>query len=496
MRKNILAGMAVAAICPGLLTGATAAAARTPAAAASRAASGGRWGSAEEVPGLRTLNQGAFAQIDSVSCASAGNCSAGGYYEANDSGDFQAFVVSETNGSWDTAEKVPGLAALNQDTDAEIHSVSCASAGNCSAGGFYTDGSEHTQAFVVDKTNGTWGTAQEVPGTAALNKGGVAVIFSVSCASAGNCSAGGYYANRVNHEQGLVVDETNGTWGTAQKVPGLAALNKKYAGVTSMSCASAGNCSAGGYYTYDSELNDQAFVVSETNGTWHTAEEVPGTAALNTGGAATVNSVSCVSAGHCSAGGSYVDSSFDEQSFVVGEKNGTWGIAEEVPGTAALSKGVNAGVHSVSCASAGNCGAGGQYTNSFNHEQAFVVGEKNGTWGTAEEVPGTAALNAGGNAQITSVSCASAGNCSAGGYYTDSSGANQAFVVGETNGTWGTAEEVPGTAALNAGGNAQITSVSCASAGNCSAGGYYGSISPGLNSGGSQAFVVGETNGT
>ena len=55
-----------------------------------------------------------------------------------------------------------------------------------------------------------------------------------------------------------------------------------------------------------------------------------------------------------------------------------------------------------------------------------------GTWGTAKEVPGTATLNAGGSAAVWSVSCASAGNCSAGGGYTDSSGHGQAFVVSET----------------------------------------------------------------
>ena len=53
-------------------------------------------------------------------------------------------------------------------------------------------------------------------------------------------------------------------------------------------------------------------------------------------------------------------------------------------------------------------------------------------WGAAEEVPGTAALNRGGAAEIGSVSCSSAGNCSAGGAYTDSSGRGQAFVVSQT----------------------------------------------------------------
>ena len=74
----------------------------------------------------------------------------------------------------------------------------------------------------------------------------------------------------------------------------------------------------------------------------------------------------------------------------------------------------------------------GQYLDGSGHFQAFVAGETNGTWGTAKKVPGTAALNTGGAAQVTSVSCASAGHCSAGGSYTDSSLNTQAFVVGET----------------------------------------------------------------
>ena len=67
-----------------------------------------------------------------------------------------------------------------------------------------------------------------------------------------------------------------------------------------------------------------------------TAIKVPGTAALNTHGAAAVRSVSCGSAGTCSAGGSNLDSS-DRfyRPFVAGEVNGTWGTAEEVPGSGA-----------------------------------------------------------------------------------------------------------------------------------------------------------------
>jgi hypothetical protein len=56
---------------------------------------------------------------------------------------------------------------------------------------------------------GTWGTAQEVPGTAALNSGGSAVVISVSCASAGNCAAGGFYTDSSRHEQAFVVNKSS-----------------------------------------------------------------------------------------------------------------------------------------------------------------------------------------------------------------------------------------------------------------------------------------------
>jgi hypothetical protein len=424
---------------------------------------------------MATLNTGGYAEIESVSCASKGNCAAAGFYK---SGEFQAFVVSETNGTWGDAEEVPGLATLGG--DANTASVSCPSAGNCTAGGaYYSDG---YQAFVVSETNGTWGEAEEVPGLATMDVGGRGETWSVSCASADNCVAGGQYGGSKGPEA-FVVSETNGTWGDAEEVPGTATLNVGgvaggYAETDSVSCTSVGNCSAGGYYT-DSSGSTQAFVVSETSGIWGDAEEVPGTATLNARGWAHISSVSCASPGNCSAGGYYADSSNDYEAFVVSETSGIWGYAEEVPGTASIF----AQVSSVSCTSPGNCAAGGIFSNNSG-EQAFVVSETNGTWGDAGEVPGTATLNAGENAETDSVSCTSPGNCAAGGIYMDSSSYSEAFVVSETNGTWGDAEEVPGTATLNTGGLASVYSVSCASGGNCVAGGSY------ENGSGTQVFVV------
>src|SRR5689334_13114340 len=104
MKLRAASIIAVVTICSGMLTGAGVAAG-TPAAVAARAASGGTWGDAKAV--AKGLNRGDEAQLNSVSCASAGNCSAGGSYTDN-AEEGQAFVVTETNGIWGRAEEVPG----------------------------------------------------------------------------------------------------------------------------------------------------------------------------------------------------------------------------------------------------------------------------------------------------------------------------------------------------------------------------------------------------
>ena len=482
-----LSVVVAACVCSALLAGGSAAAAGTQGVVTARTvASGGTWGTAEEVPGTAQLNQGGYANISSLACGSAGNCSAVGFYSGAQRRRL-AMVVNETNGTWRSAKEVPGIGALNHGPSAPLGSVSCRSAGNCSAGGSYVDSSDNTQAFVVSETNGTWGTAEEVPGTATLDQGGLAVIESVSCGAAGNCSAGGVYTDSSGNRQAFLVTETNGVWGSAEEVPGSGALNAGgVAGLSSVRCRSAGNCTAGGGYT-DASGNFQPFVVSEINGTWGTAEELPGIAALDQGGFGEIEVLACGSAGNCSVGGAYADASGNDALFVDNQTNGTWGTPEQVPGSAPFSPGEDE-FYAMACAPAGNCAAGGSYVDSSNNRQAFVVSETNGTWGKQLKVPGTAALNSGEFASVYAVSCASAGNCSAGGSYTDSLSDQQAFVVSEINGTWHGAIEVPGTAVLNQSGDAAILAVACTSAGHCSAGGdYYDS------SGHFQVFVVNET---
>ena len=142
-------------------------------------------------------------------------------------------------------------------------------------------------------------------------------------------------------------------------------------------------------------------------------------------------------------------------------------------------------VDSVSCASAGNCTAGGSYTDTAGAQQGLLLTETSGVWATGAQasLPSNAGSNPDTNmhAKVVSVSCAAAGNCTAVGGYIDSSGLEQGLMLTETAGVWATGvEELTPPAGTPSSASVFLNSVSCASAGDCTAVGYYGDFPTGL----------------
>jgi hypothetical protein len=215
----------------------------SPQAASPRGAAGGN-GVAEEVQGLAVLNAGGDAQVSWISCPSSGNCAAIGEYR-DGSGQVQAFIVSEVNGTWEQAAEFPESQFLNTGKLATAVSVSCASPGNCGAGGFYTDSSEREHPFVANEVNGTWRDMQQAPDSAAFGSGGVA---SISCPAPGNCVAGGYGTDSGKNHHAFILSEANGTWETARAASIPGGPNATSSSIDAVSCASVGNCSAVGAY--------------------------------------------------------------------------------------------------------------------------------------------------------------------------------------------------------------------------------------------------------
>jgi hypothetical protein len=197
------------------------------------------WGNAIRVP----------VDVSAISCPAAGDCVAAGAENVGAYSQPQGFVIEESGGQWGQPTAIPGLEKLNVGGWANVDSISCSSPGNCSAGGWYAispDGPEgitQSQAFVVTETHGLWGSAEEVPGSgvAADYNFSFAQVMSVSCAAPGECAAVGD-VEQSGTTQSFVVDEKGGTWGTLQPVAGTTTDDSVY----SVSCAAPGECLAGG----------------------------------------------------------------------------------------------------------------------------------------------------------------------------------------------------------------------------------------------------------
>ena len=428
---------------------------------------------ATPVPGMATLDDGGTGQLNTVSCAANGGCSAGGFYLDKSTMTGQAFVVGESGGAWKTAQGLPTVATLNTGGSAEVSAVSCAAAGNCGATGYYRAGGA-VHPFVVAESGSVWDGATAVPGTGTDDSQALAE----SCPVPQRCSIGGYIPSSSGREVGFLDDQPpSRVWAAALPLPGTLgslAPADTVAKVVSISCRSAGNCSAGGFYT-DKHGNIQAFVVDEKNGHWHAAQEVA--AKLNAKGFAEITGVSCHSPGNCAAVGYYAPGIMQSRPFIVTSRNGTWGPAVAVKGIAALDTGHSSQLTAVSCGTAGgagNCTAGGTYFRAKDaSQQAFTVTEQNGTWGTAREVASLEMWNTAKDATLAAISCVSPGNCSVAGSYESIGDVSQVWVASQHNGSWGIASTVLGLLSLNAGGISDVTGVSCASVGSCGMVGYY-----------------------
>jgi len=251
-----------------------------------------------------------------------------------------------------------------------------------------------------------------------------------------------------------------------------------YAEVESVSCAAVANCTVGGFYR-EGGVN-RPFLATQVEGVWGHPQTV---SLPSAGSEGEVSVVSCVSPGNCLAGGSYSNGGYS-RAFLVLQVNGLWGNA-----TTAVPEELNSTgpefVNSIDCPSVGNCVAVGSYRDN-DGDQAFIRSLVGGVWGPVE-LPIPKALNLIGQAAVESVSCPSEDDCVATGYYGSERGV-QAFLVAKVDGEWGPPELAITTASLSDN-PSQSTSVSCSSIGNCAVGGWL--IDGSLR----HAFVVSQTDG-
>jgi hypothetical protein len=235
-----------------------------------------------------------------------------------------------------SAETVPLPANAASSQAHGLDASACASAGNCVAGGFYTDGSNRQQGLLLSETNGAWTASELTFAFSSLQHPAPEIdpqVTSVACASAGNCVAAGYALDVADDPQGFVVSEGGGIWGRAIGTtgPAPASLDAPLGALPEVSCVPNSDC----YAIFDTWTGTglENLVYANTNGSW-TLTHVPSPSG---GSGPELTSISCPPGGQCAVVGVYEDTSSHVQGLVstLGSLTATAINASTVPNLAA-----------------------------------------------------------------------------------------------------------------------------------------------------------------
>lgn len=419
--------------------------------------------------------------LDSIACPEAGSCVAVGYYLDRDD-NIDALVVNEKDGVWQPAAELSTPSntfksehptTTQQTGFAGLSSVSCVSAGNCTAVGYYLDDTGSVDGLIAYETGGVWGAGTEVSPPAAGNDAPAPInlLSTVSCTSDNVCNAAGTYTDNNGNYQGWLLGETDGTVSTNTTAvmpsgPDTPSTDPSPE-LTSISCVAGGNCAAVGAYTVsdvvgqDTVNNEEDLMLTAVDGSWNQAVEatLPSDAALPNADAqnTALLSVDCPAAQECTAVGYYTDRVGNLQGVLLDQTGtNTWNQTEvELPSGAATAMDSQQSIPApVSCSSPGNCLAAGVYDTSTGKEESLLITESGGSW---SESPMQLPSNAGAEQEIGGLSGASCplsssnNDCTTAGQYEDSGGNFEAFAATEnSNGTWGTSTELAVPAASTA----------------------------------------------
>jgi hypothetical protein len=336
-----------------------------------------------------------WPDLGSVSCGSSGDCTAVGAYDTTAFA--KPLVVTESGGSWHagTEPQPPAPAATKGDRNIStpgnrLSFVACASAGNCTAVGTYTDkdATAGEYPWVLQETAGRWasGVPARLPADANAHgdseRGGTAPFFGftgLTCPSAGNCTAVGGYWGKTDVEQGLILTERNGKWSRGIKAPSPphavpnSEPNEFNSPIASVSCAASDDCAAVGSYVLKAGGTPHGLLLTERAGAWKASALVLPSGAQAAGGLF-LTSVTCPSRGNCVAVGDYAGHG-KTHGLIVRERGGKWlrGVAVALPANAAPASTQHTFLNGVSCASASRCAVVGTYANRAGVGQGLTV---------------------------------------------------------------------------------------------------------------------------
>ena len=376
-----------------------------------------------------------------MTCASASDCWAVGYYFPENGLPSQTLVEHWNGSSWTIVTSPNSSATSNY-----LAGVTCSSASGCWAVGHYNDGSN--SQTLIERWNGISWSIVTSPNTSGTTKN---ELFGLICASASECWAVGYY---FKSNSAPLIEQWNGTSWTIVSAPQV--YRDELHGVA---CASASECWSAGSWTYFSGAQDYInTLIEQWNGTSWARVDSPNVHLQNS-----LNGVTCASASDCWAVGYYNVGTHGvgPHQTVIEHWNGTsWSIVTSANAGSAQDNVLN----NVKCSSASDCWAVGYYDNGSNSQT--LIERWNGTSWSIVTSPNNGSTQ---NNVLNGLKCLSASNCWAVGYYHNGGGYDQTLIE-HWNGTSWSIVTSPNSSSTQ---NNQLTSVTCPSATQCWGAGSY-----------------------
>jgi hypothetical protein len=375
--------------------------------------------------------------LNGVTCGSASDCWAVG------STDYYHPLIERWNGtSWAVitgADVGPGQSVL--------HGVACSAVSQCWTVGYSTP-PHNTPQTLIERWDGTsWTRAKSANkniGTRAND------LFDVGCASSSDCWAVGYYTvdsttpNISFGTRTLILHWDGNLWRTASS-PSVVNHDNLLTGVT---CTSTSDCWAVGYIPFSPSQS----LIEHWDGRRWTIVTSPDNGRLN--------DVTCASASDCWAVGSYYNATFgDDQPLTVRWNGISWSIVNSPSASVRYSE-----LYGVTCTGASNCWAVGYYLDANFNSQTFIE-HWNGTKWTVVQSQNASTSQSN---LLQDVTCASATDCWAVGQYFN--GNAQQTLIERWRGSRWTIVASPNTSATQ---DNVLSGVTCASGSPCFAVGHY-----------------------
>jgi len=351
-------------------------------------------GTAHAAPGKWSLQHtpdSSGRTLLSVSCASATACAATGTTMANGINRTVAETWHAAAWSLEPTPTIPG------GTDGFLRGVSCPSAASCTAVGDYSNGTANVT--LAEGWNGTRWSIEPTPNPPG-SRGNY--LFGISCPAPRSCTAVGDFIARTGAQMTLT-EHWNGSAWSIQPTPKLPGHQQGI--LFGVSCAAPDACTAVGLSSMPSGAS-RTLAEAWNGSAWsiQATPNVPG-AQLNS-----LAAVSCSAASACFAVGN--DSASTSSTLTLAEvwHESAWSIqpTPNPPGAA------NTYLSGVSCTSATACTASGYFVTHGRADVSVAMGWNGSSWSIQHAVrPAGAAASF-----LNGVSCTSAADCTAVGDYT------------------------------------------------------------------------------